>query len=148
VVRPERVALFAVDPGLDGPASFSRRFAGLVKYVLKARNGRVAAAELAAQMAQRELVIHLGLQLLAAQGNLTVGEESDGELRLAPGSGRSAPEPVKTLAAARLSAALQETAAFRTYFRTADKDALIRGYLPGSQVSPGPALIFGPQPSS
>ena len=161
-VRPERVALFAVDPGLDGPEPFLRRLAGLVKYVLKARNGRVDAAELAAAMAQRELVIHLGLQWLATQGRLTVGEESDGArssgdgarssgdgvLQLTAGSGQLAPEAARALAAARLSAALQETAAFRTHFRTADKDALIRGYLSGSQADPARTLIFGPQPSS
>lgn len=146
-VRPERVALFAVDPGLDGPEPFLRRLAGLVKYVLKARDGRVAGAELAAAMAQRELVIHLGLAWLAAQGSLTVGEENDGVLQLARGSGHLASEDVRALAAARLSAALQETAAFRAHFRTADRDALIRGYLSGSQADPGPTLIFGPQPS-
>lgn len=155
-VRPERVALFAIDPGMDEPEPFLRRFAGLAKYVLNARDGRVAVAELAAAMAQRELVIHLGLAWLAAQGSLTVREESDGArssgdgarssgggmLQLARGSGQIAPEDVRALAAARLSAALQETAAFRTHFRTAGKDALIRGYLSGSQADPGPTLIF------
>jgi len=135
-VRPERVALFAVDPGLDRPESFLRRLAGLVKHVLKARSGRVAVVELAAAMAQRELVIHLGLQWLAAQGSLTIGEESGGVLQLGPGNGQPATEGAKALAAARLSAALQETAAFRVYFKTADKDALIRGYLSGGYADP------------
>ncbi len=161
-VRPERVALFAVDPGLDGPEPFLRRLAGLVKHVLKARNGRVAVAELAAATAQREPVIHLGLQWLAAQGSLIVDEESDGArssgdgarssgggvLQLAPGSGQLAPEGVRALAKARLSAALQETAAFRAHFRTAEKDALIRGYLSGSQADPGLTPVFRPQPPS
>ena len=39
-------------------------------------------------------------------------------------------------AEARLSAALQETAAFRAHFRTAGKDALIRGYLSGGYADP------------
>ena len=133
-VRPERVVLFGVDPGLDRPEAFLRRLAGLVKHVLNARGGRVEVAELAAGLAQRELVVHLGLGWLVAQGLLTVVEEGDGLLQLAQGGGRPGPEPERTLAAARLQAALRETAAFRAYFGTADKDALLRGYQGSSSV--------------
>ncbi len=146
-VRPERVALFAMELGLDRPDAFLRRLAGLVKHALKARGGRAGVADLAAATAQRELVVHLGLKWLVAQGNLTIIEEGDGAVLLAWGRGQPAPEPERTLAAARLSAALRETAAFRAYFRTADKDALLRGYQGSSPVDRGPSLLFGPQPS-
>ena len=46
--RPERVASFAVDPGLDKPDAFLRRLSGLVKHTLNNRMGRVTLAELAA----------------------------------------------------------------------------------------------------
>ncbi len=71
----------------------------------------------------------LGLRWLAAQGSLIITERGDGQLELRKGAGQPAPEPERRLIAGRLKAALDETAAFRTYFRTADKDALLRGYL-------------------
>jgi hypothetical protein len=128
-VRPQRAVLLAVDPGLDRADAFLQRLAGAVKHVLTARNGRVMLGELAAVMAQREGFVLLGLKWLAAQGNLNVVEREGGLVELRKGSGQPAPEPERRLLAARLKAALDETAAFRTYFRTADKDALLRGYL-------------------
>ncbi|MGE5601495.1 MAG: hypothetical protein ACM30E_00490, partial [Nitrososphaerales archaeon] len=128
-VRPGRAVLFAMDPGLDRPDAFLQRLAGVVKYVLNARRGRVMLAELAAAMAQREAFVLLGLKWLAAQGNLIVTDHGEGLLELRKDSGQLAPEPERRLLAARLKAALEETAAFRAYFKTADKDALLRGYL-------------------
>ena len=131
-VRPERAVLFAVDPGLDRPDAFLSRLAGAVKHVLNARGGRVTLGELAAVMAQREAFVLLGLKWFAAQGNLAVIERGNGLLELRKGTGQMAPEPERRLLQARLKAALEETAAFRTYFKTADKDALLRGYLPNA----------------
>lgn len=128
-VRPERAILFAVDPGLDRPDAFLARLAGVVKYVMNARGGRVAVGELAAAMAHRESTVLLGLGWLVAQGNLLVAERGDA-VEIRKGNGILAPEAERRLLAARLNAALEETAAFRAYFKTADKDALLRGYLP------------------
>lgn len=128
-VRPERAVLFAVDPGLDRPDAFLQRLAGVVKHVLNARGGRATLGELAAAMAHREAFVLLGLKWLSAHGHLTVSEPGDGALALHKGNGQLAPEPERRLIAARLKAALEEAAAFRTYFRTADKDALLRGYM-------------------
>ncbi len=127
-VQPERVILFAVDPGFDKPGPFLRRLAGLVKHVLAAQGGRTTVISLAEAASQRETVVQLGLRWLAARGDITVVEGEGGELLLGQ-PGAPASEEERTVAAARLAAALEETAAFRAYFRTADKDALIRGYL-------------------
>lgn len=128
--QPERAVLFAVDPGLDRPDTFLQRLAGVVKHVLNARGGRVMLSELAAAMAQREAFVLLGLKWLAAQGNVIFADRGDGLLELRWGDGQLAPEPERRLLEARLKAALQEAEAFRAYFKTADKDALLRGYLP------------------
>lgn len=129
-VRPARAVLFAIDPNLDKPEPFLQRLGGAVKHVLNARGGRIMLAELAAVMAHREGFVMLGLRWFASQGDLQVIESGNGLLELRQGSGQPAPETERRLVAARLKAALEETAAFRVYFRTADKDALLRGYLP------------------
>jgi single-stranded-DNA-specific exonuclease len=126
---PERVALFGVDPGLDRPDAFLRRLSGLVKHALNHRAGRASVAELAAGTAQRETVALLGLRWLASTGSIDVAEQAGGGVLIRRGNGRPAEQAERDLAAARLRAALEETAAFRAYFRSADKDALLRGYL-------------------
>ena len=67
-VKPARVYLFGVDPGVDRPDAFLRRLAGLVKHALKANGGRAPLAALAAATAQREATVRLGLAWLAAAG--------------------------------------------------------------------------------
>ncbi len=127
--QPKRVALFAVDPGLDKPDAFLRRLSGLVKHVLNQRGGRATLAELAAATAQRETVALLGLRWLVSNGSIYLVERPDGELLIWRADGRPAAQSERELAAARLRAALEETAAFRAYFRSAEKDALLRGYV-------------------
>jgi hypothetical protein len=127
--QPERVALFAVDPWLDKPDAFLRRLTGLVKHVLNSRGGRVSLAELAAATAQRAMVVTLGLRWLASTGSIYFVERQEGELLVWRADGHPAAQSERDLAAARLRAALEESAAFRAYFRDAEKDALLRGYL-------------------
>ncbi len=116
-VRPARVCLFAENPGTDRPEAFLRRLAGLAKHALRVRDGRVGLAELAAATAQREATVRLGLAWLAAQGHVQVGAEAGGEVQLAAGSGIPASPAEIALAAARLKAALDESAAYRAYYR-------------------------------
>jgi hypothetical protein len=101
---------------------------GLVKHVLNQRGGRVTLVELAAATAQRETAVILGLHWLASNGSIYFVERPDGELLIWQASGRPAEQAERDLAVARLRAALEETAAFRAYFRSAEKDALLRGY--------------------
>lgn len=126
-VRPARVYLFADDPGMDRPDAFLRRLAGLVKHALRARAGRVELEALAAATAQRAATVRLGLAWLAAQGHVHVGTETNEEVQLAAGDGVPAAEPARALAAARLKAALEESAAYRAYYRGAATAALVAG---------------------
>jgi single-stranded-DNA-specific exonuclease len=124
--QPQRVHLFAQDPGMDRPGPFERRLAGLVKHVLNARGGETSLSELAAATAQSEAAVRLGLQRLVVRGLILMTEGRDGRLTLTGGDNLPAPEVERTRVAARLHAALQETAAFRAHVRTADKDLLVR----------------------
>ncbi len=119
-VRPARVCLFAEDPGTDRPEAFLRRLAGLVKHALAAREGRAPLAALAAATAQRAATVRLGLAWLASQGHVQVIAELNGEVQLAAGLGVPAGPAETAQAAARVKAALKESAAYRAYYRGAE----------------------------
>ena len=122
-VSPRKVILFAVDPGLDAPATFLRRLAGLVRHSLQAREGRASLSALAVATAQRQATVQAGLRWLEARGQVRIVEDEDGQVILTPGDGQ-------VLAAVddwqrRVVALLEETAAYRAYFARADAAALI-----------------------
>jgi single-stranded-DNA-specific exonuclease len=125
-VQPRRVHLFAQDPGLDRPESFMRRLAGLVKFAIGHYEGLLdepTLARMAAQTAQRLATVRWGLRWLAAQGQVTLEERSEG-WRVAPGAGKGDPAAAQE-AGARLAELLRETAAYRAYVRSADPHALL-----------------------
>ncbi len=122
-VAPTTVYLVGVDPGMDDPEQFLRRLAGLVKTALTASEGRVNLARLAAATAQREAAVSLGLDWLVERGHVSIVEDEDEEIVLAPGSG--VPGGDVKAAAARLRSLLHETAAYRRHFSTAASDTLL-----------------------
>lgn len=124
-VRPRRVRLFAEDPGMDRPDPFLRRLTGLVKHALAARDGLVPLAALAAATAQREATVRLGLAWLVAGGHIRVTADADGEVQLAAGGGIPANPAEQTVAATRLRAALEESAAYRAHYRRAEGVQLV-----------------------
>lgn len=123
-VQPTTVYLFGRNPGLDEPAAFLRRLSGLVKHALNRGDGRAQLAELAAALAAREAAVRQGLAWLAARGHIRWTAQEGDDLLLAPGDGAAQPDLAR--AADRLAALLAETAAYRSYFATADKDRLMR----------------------
>ncbi|MBC8332742.1 MAG: single-stranded-DNA-specific exonuclease RecJ [Anaerolineae bacterium] len=121
---PQRLALFGINPGLDDPAAFLTRLAGLVKHALRAKAGIVKLKVLAAAMASRANAVHLGLAWMEEKGHIRVeGETSHGELQLSAGN-----EPGHALddIAMTLKAVLDETAAYRAYFRETSVDSFVR----------------------
>jgi single-stranded-DNA-specific exonuclease len=127
-VDPVRIYLFGIDPALDRPDLFARRLAGLVRHTLGAHEGRTTLAALAAACAQREATVLAGLEWLAARGDLELQQEGDGSLLLRAGQGpEEGPAQEAALAGTRrrMEALLAETAAYRTYFRTADAEVLM-----------------------
>jgi single-stranded-DNA-specific exonuclease len=123
IVNPAEVYLFGVLPGADSVNGFLQRFNGVVKYALNQKNGETSLIELAGAMAHRESTIRAGLDWMTARGHITVEYGDDGDVKLSEGGIEDA--AVKTESTARVATLLQETAAYRAYFRQADKDSLI-----------------------
>ena len=122
-VKPEKVYLFAVDPGMDDPGVFLKRLTGLVKFGLKAKNGRTRLESLARATSQREAVVRLGLKWLQARGYILIISDEDDELLLDFGDD----EPKEDLAwiTDQLRTFLGETTAYRSYFTHADAHNLL-----------------------
>jgi hypothetical protein len=122
-VQPETLVLLDGDPGLDEPNTLLSRLAGLAKFALRAREGRLDLEAAAAATAQRVASVQAGLEWLAAQGQVLISERGEDEWRLAAAS--SPPDPqAAAMARARLEALLEETTAYRDYFRHAPAEAL------------------------
>jgi len=131
-VAPQRVHLFALDPGLDEPQAFLRRLAGLVKYALAHYEGRIDGMlieRMAAATAQRVAAVRCGLEWLAAQGQWTLVDQGAAGWRVsaAPGVANRA---AAQRAAMRLAELLAETAAYRKYVGQADPHVLLAGFGP------------------
>jgi single-stranded-DNA-specific exonuclease len=122
-LSPERVYVFAVDPANGDLKRFLERLAGLVRHVIRRRNGLVNLDELAAATAQTRASVHAGMDWLCAQGDVKILADDGTELKLDGGDKGSIYSSDK--AAQQLKALLQESAAFRSYFRRAEADILI-----------------------
>lgn len=125
ISRPEKVALFGIDPGNHEPQAFVERLAGMVKYAVSKYEGRMRMANVAAALAQREATIRKGLEWLEAKGEISIQIEGGGrgsleeEIVINVGGSLDADRSGKVLE--ELKALLEETRAFRAWFRRAEK---------------------------
>ncbi len=117
VVKPKIVYVFAKPPVEQKPDDFLTYLAGLCKFVLNQRRGNTTVSELAAASAAREIAVQLGLEWLAAGGQLTVSIEDDNVL-LSKETQEKNPYLQAELFIA-LRGVLNETGAYRKYFATA-----------------------------
>jgi single-stranded-DNA-specific exonuclease len=124
VVKPVRVYLFAVDPGLDQPETFLKRLAGLVKGYLKNTNGIASLNVIASRTAQRVSTIKLGLEWLEGRGHIKILSIDEDEASITAGD--KVPKSDSLKRSSHLNSGLAETAAFRRYYRSANKDNLVR----------------------
>ena len=122
-VRPAKVILFALDPGMDDAQTFLERLAGLVKFALNQRGGQASYSGLAAATAQKTAGVRLGLAWLEKRGQITLVAGAADELLLTPGG--TADEAAATGLVIQLRSLLQETSAFRENFQKADAAALL-----------------------
>lgn len=125
IVQPQTVIIFSVDPAGSSPEAFLKRLAGLAKYALEKMGGQVSLARLAAATAQREIAVSLGLQWLEQQGMLRVSRLPEDQVLLETPQGAAANPEQSQATYNRLAQVLAETAAYRHYFRTAEKDYLL-----------------------
>jgi single-stranded-DNA-specific exonuclease len=124
IVAPKTIYVFAVPPAEEKPDDFLNRLAGLCKYALNQRGGKATVHELAAAMASRESVIEIGLQWLAAGGQLTVGIDED-QIILSAEKQEKNPYLQAELFIA-LRGILSETSAYRKYFASAGLKTLLQ----------------------
>ncbi len=132
VVKPRKIYLLGVSPKQGNTAfplrltdEFLARLAGLTKYALSQRGGRVTLQELAAVTGQRVSVIRMGLEWLAAGGHVSiVGGEEREAVHLSAEKGEPNPYLQKELFIA-VKGILEETAAYRAHFARASVDTLI-----------------------
>jgi hypothetical protein len=125
VVKPQKVYLFGVSPDPEKPDAFLSRMAGLAKYVINQKGGKVAVADLAVATGQREGAIRLGLEWLAAGGHVSIQRDAlQGTVLLSPGNGESNQYLQRELYIA-VKGILEETAAYRAHFRRAEAQSLM-----------------------
>jgi len=123
-VEPRHVILFALPPGSDDPEAFLKRLTGLIQYALRNREGIVALTDLAAATGQREATVQWGVDWLVARGFIRCSEIDAGVLALSPGGEANREEQQK--AERGLRYLLEETAAFRQYYRNAQPASFLR----------------------
>jgi single-stranded-DNA-specific exonuclease len=130
VVKPRKIYLLGVSPDQGNSSlplrladEFLSRLAGLTKYALSQRGGRVTLQELAAVTGQRISVVRMGLEWLAAGGHISIVSE-DEMVFLSKGKGEPNPYLQKELFVA-VKGILEETVAYRAHFARASVDTLI-----------------------
>jgi hypothetical protein len=122
-VRPKKVYLFGVSPAPEKADAFLSHLAGLAKYVINQKNGKVAVGELAAATGQREGAIRLGLEWLAAGGHISI-QRDDETVLLSARSGELNQYLQRELYLA-VKGILQETEAYRAHFQRAEAERLM-----------------------
>lgn len=117
-VQPRKLILFANRPRSEESPAFLERLAGLAKFAIRQRAGQAQTAEIAAATAAREAAVRLGLEWLAAKGQLVVEADEHG-LHLGRGT-----EGVISYALGDLSdgltSVLEETRAYHTYYSNSE----------------------------
>lgn len=116
-VQPQRIFLFAIDPGMDDVQTFLGRLAGLVKFAIRKKDGMANLDQLATATAQSIGTVRMGLLWMQAKGYIQVFWQEEGSfyLRNEPGIESSDFGEI----ASELAFMLKETAAYRAYVRTA-----------------------------
>ena len=122
IVRPKTIYIFAIPPAEEKPDNFLNRLAGLCKYAINQRGGKATVHELAAALASRENAVQIGLEWLAAGGQLTVNIEED-VVGLSAEKQEKNPY-LQTELFIALKGILNETSAYRKYFATVDLKTL------------------------
>jgi single-stranded-DNA-specific exonuclease len=128
--QPDRVMLFGLDPGLGERGAFLHNLSGLVRYALRTKKGEFELERAAARLGHRASTIAAGLDHLAATGTLTIIEKGEKTWRLESGTGNEVVELCDHTGAS-LDEHLDETLAYRRYFRKASDADLARSAMPG-----------------
>jgi len=125
IVKPKKIYVFGVSPTPQKADEFLSQLAGMTKFAINNRNGKVSIKELASALAVRESAVRIGLEWLAAGGHITVtGDAGADALVLSEGNGETNQYLQKELFTA-VKGILEETAAYREYFVHANIESII-----------------------
>jgi single-stranded-DNA-specific exonuclease len=116
IVKPKKLHIFAVPPAEEKAEDYLNRLAGLCKFAMNRRAGKTTIHELATAMASCESAVEIGLDWLAAGGQLAV-EINDDDVTLYAIKLEKNPYLQSELFIA-LRGVLNETLAFRKFFST------------------------------
>jgi len=122
VVKPKTISVFAIPPAEERPEDYLNRLAGLCKYAIKNYEGKATLEKFTVAMASREIAVKIGLEWLAAGGQLSVSIEEDA-VNLSAEKQEKNPYLQAELFIA-LKGILNETLAYRKYFATVDLKTL------------------------
>ena len=123
MVKPKKIYLFGVSPNAQKTDEFLSRLAGMARFIINQRGGKITIGELASVTAQREGAIRIGLEWLAAGGHVSIAGEEDAIL-LSTGNGKLNQYVQRELYLA-VKGILEETAAYRAHFARANVDSLL-----------------------
>jgi len=122
-VKPAKIYLFGINPGMDEPEAFLKRLVGLLKTRIKSFQGIASLSSLAAATAQRIPTIKAGLEWLDDHCYIRLVSINADEAIIEVGS-KNKKEDTKTTSI-RLNSMLSESAAYRRYYLTADKERIV-----------------------
>ena len=123
IVKPRKIHIFGVSPNPQKADVFLAQLAGMAKYAINNKGGKVSIKEMAVATAQRESVIRIGLEWLAAGGHISISGEGEAVL-LSTGNGETNQYVQKELYIA-VKGILEETAAYREYFGRANIESIM-----------------------
>ena len=123
IVKPKKIYVLGIAPAAEKADAFLARLAGMAKYAINNKGGKVSVRELAVVTAHRESVVRIGLEWLAAGGHVAITGE-DEALILSKGNGEADQYAQKELYVA-VKGILEETAAYREYFARANIESII-----------------------
>jgi len=123
-VEPTTVYFFGIDSHLDTLNSFIKRLAGLCKYVINHKEGRINLNELASAMAHSIEITRLGLAWLESSGKLSITEDHQGAIRIGQKKITSYTQTSLEMFSEHLAALLRETKSFRKYLAECTKTQL------------------------
>jgi single-stranded-DNA-specific exonuclease len=123
-VNPQTITLFVVPAEPEPVQKFLSQLAGMVKFSLREKEGRLDYQNLAAATAQSVLAVRLGIDCLAAQGFYQVYVDETGNKLLRSGGIKDEQVSIEQLSVLR--EILEETNAYRKFFLRAPAESLLR----------------------
>ena len=123
IVKPKLIYLIAINPTEEKVDEFLTHLAGLTKFAINQRSGKLKLSELAAITAHREATVKLGMEWLAVSGHFVM-ESNEDEYQLLTGDDMTNSYLRSDLFIA-VKGLLEETTAYRVHFRRADPESIL-----------------------